>query len=380
MTKNPLIQLQELGQSPWCDNIRRSLIQTELAQMIQAGELTGLTSNPTIFEKAIAQSSDYDSAFEALVREAKNAVEIFEALAVEDIQAVADQLRPVYDRTNRVDGYVSLEVAPNLALDTEATLADARRLFKMIGRENAMIKIPGTPEGISAYEQAIAEGININVTLLFSIESYEEVARAYIRALEQRAANGQPIDQIGSVASFFVSRVDTAIDAELQKRIEQGETELTSLPGKAAIANARLAYQSFKKIFGDPRWQALAGKGAKVQRPLWGSTSTKNPAYRDVMYVEELIGPNTVNTMPPATIEAFRDHGKVALTIEKDLDGARETFRRLAEIGIDINEVTEQLQRDGVRLFTDSFDQLIEAVEKKRQAILADRVEQPAAR
>jgi transaldolase len=347
------------------------LIQGELAELVRAGEITGLTSNPSIFEKAIGGSSDYDAALESLARAGKSAVEIFEALAVEDIQAVADLLRPVYDRTNGNDGYVSLEVSPLLADQTDATLDEASRLFGQVARENAMIKIPGTPAGLPAYRQAIAEGININVTLLFSIASYEQVAEAYLSALEQRVAAGKPIDQISSVASFFVSRVDTAVDALLNEKVKAGAQGLEDLFGKAAIANAKLAYQSFKRIFSGPRWEALASHGATVQQPLWGSTSTKNPAYRDVLYVEELIGPDTVNTMPPATIDAFRDHGVVELTLERDIEGAREIFRRLAAAGINLDEVTLQLQRDGVRLFADSFYDLIKAVDGKRQKLLA---------
>jgi len=379
MTKNPLIRLRELGQSPWCDNVSRGFITEKLAGWIRAGEITGLTSNPTIFEKAIAGSGDYDAEFASLIRTGKSATEIFDVLSVADIQAVADLLRPTYEQTNRRDGYVSLEVSPKLADETATSLAEARRLFKLIGRENAMIKIPGTPAGIPAFEDAVADGININVTLLFSIESYELVARAYQSGLERRAAAGQPIDRLASVASFFVSRVDTAVDAVLRERIDQGETELTSLLGKAAVANTRLAYQSFKRIFSGSRWEALAAKGAMDQRPLWGSTSTKNPAYRDVLYVEELIGPNTVNTMPPATIDAFRHHGRVALTLEQDVADAEETFRRLSEAGVDLDAITRQLQVDGVRLFAESFDQLIEAVEKKR-ATVGERVEQASTR
>ena len=371
MAKNPLHHLIELGQSVWCDNIRRSLIQGELTELVRAGEITGLTSNPSIFEKAIGGSSDYDAALESLARAGKSAVEVFEALAVEDIQAVADLLRPVYDRTNRQDGYVSLEVSPLLADQTEATLDEARRLFGQVARENAMIKIPGTPAGLPAYRQAIAEGININVTLLFSIASYEQVAEAYLSALEQRVAAGQSIDRIGSVASFFVSRVDTAVDDLIADKIKAGTSGLDDLLGKAAVANAKLAYQSFKRIFSGPRWQALASQGAMVQRPLWGSTSTKNPAYRDVLYVEELIGPDTVNTMPPATIDAFRDHGLAELTLERDIEAARQTFHRLAAAGINLDDVTLKLQRDGVRLFAESFHELIEAVDGKRQKLLA---------
>jgi transaldolase len=371
MAKNPLLRLNELGQSVWCDNIRRGLIATELASLIRAGEITGLTSNPSIFEKAIGGSSDYDAALEPLARAGKSAGEIFNALSVEDIQAVADLLRPIYDRANGQDGYVSLEVSPLLADETEASLEEALRLFRQVDRPNAMIKIPGTPAGIPAFQQATADGVNVNVTLLFSIASYEAVAEAYLQALEQRDAAGLPIDRIGSVASFFVSRVDTAVDTLLEQKIKAGAADLGDLLGKAAIANAKLAYQSFKRIFSGPRWEALADKGALVQRPLWGSTSTKNPAYSDVLYVDELIGPNTVNTVPPATIDAYRDHGQPELTLERDLAGARETFRRLAAAGIDLDAVTLQLQRDGVRLFAESFDTLIEAVEGKRQALLA---------
>ena len=371
MSENPLLQLQELGQSPWCDSVSRGLIAGDLGRWIRAGEITGVTSNPTIFEKAIDGSDEYDEDLRGLARAGKSASEVFDALAVQDIRATADLLRPIYERTGRGDGYVSLEVSPKIAYDTAAQLEEARRLFKLIGRENAFIKIPGTPQGIPAFEQAIAEGLNINVTLLFSIESYEQVARAYMSGLEKRLAAGKPIDHVASVASFFVSRVDTAVDAQLEQRIGAGETELSDLLGKAAIANAKLAYESFKKLFAGPRWQALAAKGATLQRPLWGSTSTKNPRYSDVMYVDELIGPYTVNTMPPATIEAFRDHGKLGLTLEQDLDGARDAFRRLAEVGIELDAVTRKLQEDGVAAFGKSFDELIEAIERKRAVVLA---------
>ena len=371
MTENPLLQLQELGQSPWCDSLSRSLIAGDLGRWIRSGEITGVTSNPTIFEKAIDGSDEYDEDLRRLARAGKSASEVFDTLAVQDIRATADLLRPIYERTGRGDGYVSLEVSPKIAYDTAAQLDEARRLFKLIGRENAFIKIPGTPQGIPAFEQAIAGGLNINVTLLFSIESYEQVTRAYMSGLEKRLAAGKPIDHVASVASFFVSRVDTAVDAQLEQRIGAGETELSGLLGKAAIANAKLVYESFKKIFAGSRWQALAAKGAMLQRPLWGSTSTKNPRYSDVMYVDELIGPHTVNTMPPATVEAFRDHGKLALTLEQDLDGARHSFRRLAGVGIDLNAVTRKLQEDGVAAFAKSYDDLMQAIERKRAAVLA---------
>jgi transaldolase len=380
MADNPLLQIQALGQSPWCDSVSRSLIAGDLTTWIRAGEITGLTSNPTIFEKAINESTDYDDTFETLVRAGKNADEIFEALALEDIRTVADLLRPVYERTARRDGYASFEVNPNLAHDTQSSLSEARRLFALLDRPNVMIKIPGTPEGIPAFEQAIAEGININVTLLFAIESYERVADAYIRGLERRLADGKPVDHIASVASFFVSRVDTAVDKALEAKFQAGASELIQLQGKAAIANARLAYKRFKQIFSGPRFQSLADRGAMVQRPLWASTSTKNPAYRDVMYVEQLIGPDTVDTMPPATIEAFREHGQAELTLEQDGAGAEEVFDRLAAAGLDMEAITLRLQVDGVRLFSESFDTLIESSERKRQTLLAGRVEQTASR
>jgi len=372
------MQLRELGQSPWCDNVSRSFIAGDLSRWIKAGEISGVTSNPTIFEKAIGHSGDYDTAFVALARAGKSADEIFDALAAEDIRAVADLLRPIYDETQRHDGYVSLEVAPNLAADTEASFREALRLFKLLDRPNVMIKIPGTAAGIPAFQRATAEGVNINVTLLFSVENYEQVAEAYIRGLEQRAAAGKSVDHVASVASFFVSRVDTAIDGQLQKRIDAGEQGLSGSLGQAAIANAKLAYQSFKRNFAGPRWEALTAKGAMVQRPLWGSTSTKNPAYRDVIYVEELIGADTVNTLPPATIEAFRDHGRAALTIEQGLEEARAALERLAKAGIDLDAVTRKLQVDGVASFTDSYNQMMAAVEEKRRVLLAES-EQPVA-
>lgn len=371
MQNNPLLQLRELGQSVWCDNIRRGTINGELARMVEAGEITGLTSNPTIFEKAITGSTDYDDDLRRLAEAGKSATEIYEALAVDDIRAVADLLRPTYDRTARRDGYTSFEVSPKLAHDTEASLSEAKRFFAWIARENVMIKIPGTSEGMPAIEQATTEGVNINVTLLFSIESYEQSARAYIRGLERRAEAGKPIHHVASVASFFVSRVDTAVDAALEERIAQGAADLQELLGKAAIANARLAYQRFKAIFSEPPFMTLVEKGAMVQRPLWGSTSTKNPRYSDVLYVEELVGMNTVNTMPPATIDAFRDHGNAALSIERDLPGAEETFRRLAAAGLDLNAITLKLQQEGVDAFADSFDKLIAAIEQKRKKLLA---------
>jgi transaldolase len=346
----------------------------QLAAWVTDGEITGVTSNPTIFEKAINESSDYDATFELLARKGDDAETIFWSMAKEDIQAAAHLLRPVYERTSRRDGYVSLEVNPKLADQSEASLHEARRLFELLDRSNVMIKIPGTPAGIPAFEQAIAEGININVTLLFAIESYDQVARAYIRGLERRLAAGEPIDHVASVASFFVSRVDTAVDKALEAKIAAGASDLGDCLGRAAIANAKLAYRNYRQIFSGPAWEKLAAAGAMTQRPLWASTSTKNPAYRDVMYVEELIGPDTVNTMPPATIAAFRDHGRVALTLEQGIGEAEALFRRLAQAGIDMAEITLQLQRDGVRLFAESFDQLLEASEAKRRTLLGQPV------
>ncbi len=373
MSNNPLLQLREQGQSVWYDNVRRGLLRSgALARLIDTGEITGVTSNPTIFEKAIGGSTDYDEALHALVHAGKTAGEIFETLAVEDIQAVADLLRPIYERTQRRDGYVSLEVAPHKEHDTAATLDEARRLFRLLNRPNVMIKIPGTDEGIAAFEQAIGEGININVTLLFSLDAYERVARAYIAGLERYAARGGDLSGIASVASFFVSRVDTAVDALLEARIHEGRPEAEALLGRTAIANARLAYQRFKEIFAEPRFQALAARGAQVQRPLWASTGTKNPRYSDVMYVEALIGPNTVNTMPPATLDAFRDHGRVIPnSVEQDLEGARATLQALADLGIDYHAVTAQLLREGLKAFGDSYDKLIETTARKRQELLA---------
>ena len=282
MAQNPLTQLNQAGQSVWYDNIRRGLIAGELSKMIHAGELTGLTSNPTIFEKAIASSTDYDDALAPLARAGKSVEDIFESLAIEDIRAVADLLRPIYDRTQRKDGYASFEVSPLLGNDTAGSIAAARRLFDLIDRDNVMIKIPGTPAGLPAIEDSIADGININVTLLFSVDNYEQVAHAYLTGLERRLAAGKPIDRVASVASFFVSRVDSAADSALEEKIRAGATGLTDLLGKAAVANARLAYQRFKAIFAEPRFARLAEHGAMLQRPLWGSTSTKNPSYSEI--------------------------------------------------------------------------------------------------
>jgi transaldolase/glucose-6-phosphate isomerase len=368
---NPLKALIAYGQSVWLDYIRRSLITTgELARLMEQDGLRGVTSNPAIFEKAITGSTDYTQALQELVkRKDLGAKGIYEQLAIRDIQDATNVLRPVYDETNRRDGYVSLEVSPYLAHKTQETLEEARRLWKTVGRENVMIKVPGTPEGILAIRQLISEGININVTLLFAQEVYERVAEAYIAGLEDLAKRGGDLSRVASVASFFVSRIDSLIDAQLADRIKTAKTPaeqgvLHGLQGRVAIANARLTYQRYKGIFNGPRWVALASRGAQTQRVLWASTSTKNPAYRDVLYVEELIGPDTVDTIPPATYDAFRDHGKPRASLEEDLEGAHDTMETLAKVGISMKEATDKLTEDGVKLFAEAFDKLLQAVEK----------------
>jgi transaldolase/glucose-6-phosphate isomerase len=373
---NPLGELQKLGQSIWFDYICRRLIDGgELKRLIADDFVTGITSNPSIFEKAIAGSADYD---EFLAQASKNtdqdAMSLYEDLAVKDIKEAADLLRPTYEHTRRLDGYVSLEVSPYLAHDAKATVAEAHRLWDKVGRDNLMIKVPATPEGIPAIRQLVAEGVNVNVTLLFSQKVYEQAANAYIDALEELASRGGDLSRTAGVASFFVSRIDTSIDAVVQSRLaaaknEKEKAELRSMLGRVAVANAKLAYSKFKEIFGDRRWRALAAKGARVQRLLWASTSTKNPDYRDVIYVEELVGRDTVNTIPPATLEAFRDHGRPRLSLEEDIDDARATMQKMASNGIAIDEITDKLLDEGVKLFADAFNRLLSAVEKKRIAM-----------
>lgn len=361
-----LHELFQLGQSVWYDNISRTLLDSGEMQTLIDDGIVGVTSNPSIFEKAIAKSSDYDAAIRALAQAGKSTNEIYEALALEDIGKTADLLKPVYDKTGGADGYISLEVSPTLARDTEGTIAEARRLFTALGRPNIMIKVPATPEGIPAIEKLTAVGLNINVTLIFSLSSYEDVMNAYITGLEKRLIAGQPIDHISSVASFFVSRVDTAVDKALNAK---GNNELQ---GKIAIANAKVAYARFQQVFSDDRWQALADNGARVQRPLWASTSTKNPVYPDTLYVDTLIGPDTVNTIPPATVEAFKDHGVVALTLPEGVEDAAGQLEALAQAGIDLDAVTDQLQIDGVAAFAKSFHSLMDSIESKRVAFLAE--------
>jgi len=370
-SSNPLKALIAYGQSVWLDYIRRSLIATgELARLMEQDGLRGVTSNPAIFEKAITGSTDYTQALQELVkRKDLDAKGIFEQLAIKDIQDATTVLRPVYDETKRRDGYVSLEVSPYLAHKTPETLEEARRLWKAVARENVMIKVPGTPEGIPAIRQLISEGMNINVTLLFAQDVYERVADSYIAGLEDLAKRGGDLSRVASVASFFVSRIDSLIDAQLADRIKTAKTPaeqavLRGLQGKVAIANAKLTYQRYKEIFSGPRWAALASRGAQTQRVLWASTSTKNPAYRDVVYVEELIGPDTVDTIPPATYDAFRDHGKPRASLEDDLEAAHDTMQSLAKVGVSMKEATDKLTEDGVKLFAEAFDKLLQAVEK----------------
>ena len=369
---NPLLELQQHGQSVWLDYIRRkSLLSGDVRKLIDEDGLRGMTANPSIFQAAIAAGDDYDETIARLVRAGADPNAIYETIAVEDIQEACDQFRPVYDATVGADGLVSLEVSPALAYDTQGTIDEARRLWQWVNRPNLMIKVPGLPPGVPAIETLLAEGINVNVTLLFAIEAYEAVAWAYVRALESRVAAGKPVDRIASVASFFVSRVDVLIDPILDKKAASGDEKAKSLRGKAAIANARLAYQSFKQIFGDPRFQALAAKGARVQRPLWASTSVKDPAYPDLLYADALIGRDTVDTMPRETLEAFRDHGKVGDTVEQDVEGARAALAGLAAVGIDLKQCTDQLEKEGVDKFQQSFDALLKGIVEKRAAMLA---------
>jgi len=370
---NPLKDLLKFGQSVWLDYIRRDLITSgELKRLIEGDGLRGMTSNPAIFEKAIAGSTDYADILASLKdRPDLDAKARYEIIAIRDIQDVADLLRPVYDESHRRDGYVSLEVSPYLARDTQGTLEEARRLWKSVDRPNVMIKVPGTAEGIPAFEQLISEGININVTLLFSQEVYQRVAEAYVRGVEKFSAAGGDVGRIASVASFFISRIDNSVDAELSALLKSGksgdEQKLKSLQGKIAIANGKLAYQRYLNIFSGALWDKLRSKGAQTQRVLWASTSTKNPAYPDILYVQEMIGPDTVNTIPPATFDAFRDHGKPRETLTERVDEAKLVMQNLAQTGISIDRITDKLTVDGVRLFEEAFDKLLAAVEKSTQ-------------
>ncbi len=361
---NSFIDLKKQGQSVWLDFITRQFIQDgKLDKLIREDGLTGVTSNPTIFQKAFTGGKEYDEAIASLTRQGQSAAQIFDVLAIEDIQKACDAFKPVYEKTQGADGFVSLEVNPHLARDTQGTLAEARRLFRAVDRANVMIKIPGTKEGLPAIEQALGEGININVTLIFSLERYRHVMDAWLRGLETLAKTRKSLDAVASVASFFVSRVDSLIDGRLEKM------KRPDLMGKAAISNARLAYIMYLTVRNSDRFKALEELGAKPQRPLWASTSTKNPKYRDVLYVEELIGAETVNTLPLATIDAFRDHGSVRPALPGSAAEAHETIAHLEKAGISMKAVTDQLETEGLKLFADSFDDLMKSLEQKRDAL-----------
>ena len=366
---NPLAQAHTIGQSIWIDFIQRSMIDSgDLAAMIERDRIRGLTSNPAIFEAAIAKTDEYDAALADIIKANPGIsdLEAFNALAIADIQAAADVFTTTYEESGGEDGMVSLEVPPELAHDAEATVTTALDLHQRLARKNVMIKVPGTSAGVSAFEQLTAAGINVNVTLLFSVSRYREIAQAYIRGLEQRAARGEAIDNIASVASFFVSRVDSAVDALLEK-----QPEAESLLGQTGIANAKVAYGYFANIFGSEQWQQLAAKGARPQRLLWASTGTKNPAYGDVYYVEELMGPNTVNTVPPKTMDAFRDHGVAENRLAKGLDVAHRALSSLPDHGVNLAEITQKLEADGVQSFTDAFTRLLASIAEKRSHLAA---------
>ncbi|MEA5502329.1 transaldolase [Halotia wernerae UHCC 0503] len=374
MATNHLLEINQYGQSIWMDNLSRDIIQSgELKDLVENQGISGITSNPAIFEKAIADNVIYDADIEAGIRAGLSTSKIYESLVFADIRNACDILRPVYEASNRLDGYVSMEVPPTIAHDTEATINEARRYFQEIGRENLMIKIPGTEAGLPAVEQVITEGINVNITLLFSVQSYISTAWAYIRGLEKRVAEGQDISKIASVASFFLSRIDSNVDGKIDAKLNKGvddinlEAKLRSVKGKVAIANAKIAYQEYNKIIHGDSWQALAAKGAKVQRLLWASTSTKDPNYSDVMYVDELIGPDTVNTLPPATIKACADHCDVANRVETNVEEAYQLIESLKDpdINIDIDAVMEELLVEGIDKFIKPFESLMNSLENK---------------
>jgi transaldolase len=367
----PLWELTRLGQSVWLDYIRRDILENgELKRLIDEDAVRGVTSNPSIFEQAMAKGHDYDDALEVLAADGADPLEAYESLAIEDIRNTADLFREIYDQSGGTDGFVSLEVSPELANDTEGSIAEGRRFWQAVDRPNLMIKIPGSDAGVPAIETLLSEGINVNITLLFSLSGYERVIEAYLNALEKRVAAGQPVDRLASVASFFVSRVDSAVDAQLEQKIAEASSEeekakLKGLMGKAAIANAKLAYHKFQEVFEGSRFATLRAAGARVQRPLWASTSTKNPEYRDVLYVEELIGPDTVNTMPLKTVEAFANHGVARRTVDADLDAAKADLKALAEAGIDLDQVTHDLQVEGVEKFVLPFRSLLRSLDEK---------------
>ena len=369
MSGNPLKRLGTLGQSIWLDYIRRDLMASgELRRLIDEDGLRGMTSNPSIFEKAIADSHDYDGDIRAMALGGNGADAIYETLSQRDVESAADQFRPLYDRTDGQDGYVSLEVNPHLAHDTKGTIEEARRLWAALNRPNVLIKVPATANGLPAIQQLIGEGISVNVTLLFGLPRYRQVAEAYIAGIEARAAQGEPVKHLASVASFFVSRIDALVDPLLEKLIAQGSKEVDLAKrarGQVAIASAKMAYQIYKEIFGSDRFRKLAARGARAQRLLWASTSTKNPDYSDVKYVEALIGPDTVDTAPLETLDAYRDHGEPEARLEQGVEEARRVLERLPELGIDIDKVTRQLEDEGVEKFNKPFDKLMEALTQK---------------
>jgi transaldolase len=358
---NKLREIEALGQSIWIDNLNRDLLdEGTMARLIEEDGISGVTSNPTIFEKGMGGSDRYDDAFREVAAETSDPQDIFERLALRDVRDAADLLRPTFDATDGADGFVSFELPASLAFDAQGSIEKALRLHELIDRDNVLIKVPGTEAGVRAFEELTARGVNVNVTLLFAVERYREIAEAFIRGLERRLDAGEPIDRAASVASFFVSRVDTKVD----KALEQLERE--ELRGRAAVANARLAYADFRELFSGERWERLAAAGANVQRPLWASTSTKNPDYPDTLYVDELIGPDTVNTMPDATIEAARDHATPERTVDRDVDGARELIRELESAGVDLDDILlRQLVDEGVKAFADSYDSLLQTLERK---------------
>ncbi len=370
-------KLHDLGQSIWYDNIQRRLLENgELAAMIEQGEIRGVTSNPSIFNKAIGNSDDYAEEIAALSAQGLGSEEIYESLAIADIQAATDLFRSLYDESNGGDGYVSLEVSPYLARDTQATLAEAKRLWKTIDRPNLMVKIPGTVEGLPAITQAIAAGLNVNVTLIFSVTRYEQIMDAYLTGLEQRVEAGLPVDKIASVASFFISRIDSTVDKRLQSLAAPGAEALL---GQAAVASGKVAYQKYSQVFRDEneRFAALRAQGAHPQRLLFASTSTKNPNYSDIKYVEELIGPGTVNTVPPKTLDAFRDHGVAQVTVDTEVEAAYQIFENLAALSIDINEITQELEDAGVKSFEDAFTTLLGSVTRKQGLVTGNRTLSP---
>jgi transaldolase len=377
MTVNRLRALHDAGQAVWLDYIDRTLLHDgTLERLIRDDALMGMTSNPTIFDKALAEGNAYDAQIASLAGELVGHA-LFERIETDDVRTACDVFADVFAGTNGADGVVSIEVSPGQAHDARGTIEEARRLWRTVGRPNVMVKVPGTLEGADAIRELIAEGMNVNVTLLFSIEAHARVIEAYLAGLERRVAARQPVDHLLSVASFFVSRVDTEVDKRLEARAAEvagaARDQLLALRGRAAIANAKHAYRLFQNRFSGPRWDALAARGARVQRPLWASTSTKNPAYRDVMYVEGLIGPDTVNTMPPATLDAFREHGEVARTVDRDPDAADAHFTALTDAGIDFRDVTDKLLADGVASFAKSFDSVVDGIERKAAALVSSR-------